>query len=53
MKFCLDAIEACKSGVVDAIVTAPIARNRWHLAGYNYPGHTELLADKRTRSRSA
>ncbi|MGC4032483.1 MAG: 4-hydroxythreonine-4-phosphate dehydrogenase PdxA [Tepidisphaeraceae bacterium] len=46
MKFCLDAIEACKSGLADAMVTAPISKESWHLAGYNYPGHTELLADK-------
>ena len=46
MKFCLDAIEACKAGVADAMVTAPISKESWHLAGYNYPGHTELLADK-------
>ncbi|HEX8322936.1 MAG TPA: 4-hydroxythreonine-4-phosphate dehydrogenase PdxA [Tepidisphaeraceae bacterium] len=46
MKFCLDAIEACKAGIADAMVTAPISKESWHLAGYNYPGHTELLADK-------
>src|SRR3954470_16107005 len=44
MKFCLDAIEACKAGIADAMVTAPICKESWTLAGYNYPGHTELLA---------
>ncbi len=46
MKFCIDAIEACKTGIADAIVTAPIAKESWHMAGYNYPGHTELLAER-------
>jgi 4-hydroxythreonine-4-phosphate dehydrogenase len=35
---------------VDAIVTAPINKEAMHLAGYRYPGHTELLAEL-TRSR--
>lgn len=50
MRFCLDAIEAAKSGIVDAVVTAPIAKESWKLAGYRYPGHTELFAE-RTGSR--
>lgn len=51
MRFCLDAIEAAKRGLVDAVVTAPIAKQSWHMAGYNYPGHTELFAE-RTGSRN-
>jgi len=50
MRFCLDAIDAAKSKLVDAIVTAPIAKESWKLAGFHYPGHTELLAE-RTGSR--
>ncbi len=50
MRFCLDAIEAAKKGLVDAVVTAPIAKESWKLAGYGYPGHTELFAQK-TNSR--
>ena len=46
MRFCLDAISAAKRGMVDAVVTAPIAKQSWHLAGYGYPGHTELFAEK-------
>ena len=47
MAFCEDAIEAAKAGLVDAMVTAPISKSSWQLAGYKkYPGHTELLADK-------
>jgi len=47
MAFCLDAIEAAKVGLVDALVTAPISKTSWHLAGHRkYAGHTELLAHK-------
>lgn len=36
---------------VDALVTAPIAKSSWHLAGLRrFPGHTEFLAD-RTKSK--
>ena len=45
MRFCLDAIAAAQQGRVDAVVTSPIAKESWKLAGYKYPGHTELLAD--------
>ncbi len=30
---------------VDAIITAPISKHALHLAGINYPGHTEMLAE--------
>jgi 4-hydroxythreonine-4-phosphate dehydrogenase len=30
---------------IDAIVTAPLHKEALHLAGHNYPGHTELLAE--------
>jgi 4-hydroxythreonine-4-phosphate dehydrogenase len=29
---------------LDALVTAPICKESWTLAGFNWPGHTELLA---------
>jgi 4-hydroxythreonine-4-phosphate dehydrogenase len=29
---------------LDAIVTAPISKTSWRMAGFNWPGHTELLA---------
>ncbi|NJL89250.1 MAG: 4-hydroxythreonine-4-phosphate dehydrogenase PdxA [Coleofasciculaceae cyanobacterium SM2_1_6] len=38
------AIEATLSGEFQAIVTAPIAKSAWKLAGHNYPGQTEVLA---------
>jgi len=46
MRFCLDAIDAAKKGIVDAVVTAPIAKESWKLAGYHFPGHTELFAQR-------
>ncbi|MCR4412019.1 MAG: 4-hydroxythreonine-4-phosphate dehydrogenase PdxA [Thermoguttaceae bacterium] len=32
-------------GRIDALVTAPLHKEALHLAGYPYPGHTEILAD--------
>jgi 4-hydroxythreonine-4-phosphate dehydrogenase len=40
------AISQTLAGEFDAIVTAPIAKSAWKAAGYNYPGQTELLAEK-------
>ncbi len=50
LTFVEDAIVAAQAGVVDALVTAPIAKQAWALAGEHFAGHTELLA-KRTRSK--
>jgi len=47
LAFCEGAIEAAKIGLIDAIVTAPISKTSWQLAGQKkLPGHTELLADR-------
>lgn len=51
MRFCQDAIEAAQQGLVEAVVTAPIAKESWKLAGYSYPGHTELFAEKTNARR--
>jgi len=32
-------------GICKALATAPISKRAWHLAGHNYPGHTELLRE--------
>ena len=40
------AIARTLGGEFDGIVTAPIAKSAWKAAGYNYPGQTELLAEK-------
>lgn len=39
-------INSCVAGQTDALVTAPISKEAIHKAGYNYPGHTEFLAEK-------
>ncbi|HHN78238.1 MAG TPA: 4-hydroxythreonine-4-phosphate dehydrogenase PdxA, partial [Phycisphaerales bacterium] len=54
-----DAIDAAMlppgtPGRVDGIVTAPICKAAWHLAGHTrWPGHTELLASRLNASRVA
>jgi 4-hydroxythreonine-4-phosphate dehydrogenase len=53
VRFCLDAIEAAKAGIIDAIVTGPISKASWKLAGAKWPGHTEMLADKCKSPRKA
>src|SRR5438552_1523170 len=53
MRFCVDAIEAANKGIVDAVVTAPIAKESWKLAGYHFPGHTELFAARTNTRRMA
>ncbi len=40
------AIELAIEGKIDAIVTAPLNKEAMHLAGFKYPGHTEILAEK-------
>ena len=37
------AVELCVSGKVDAMVTAPASKEALHLAGYNFPGQTEMV----------
>ncbi len=38
------ATELASSGRVGAIATAPLNKEAMHLAGHEYPGHTEILA---------
>ncbi len=38
------AVEMARSGEADAIVTGPIAKEAMFAAGFDFPGHTELLA---------
>jgi 4-hydroxythreonine-4-phosphate dehydrogenase len=38
------AVDLVRNGLIDAIVTAPLNKEALHLAGHNYPGHTEILA---------
>jgi len=41
----LRAAEDAMAGRVDAIVTAPLNKESLHAAGYQWPGHTEMLAE--------
>lgn len=45
LEFCKDAIEAIQNNITDAIVTAPISKVSWNMAGAKWPGHTEMLAE--------
>jgi 4-hydroxythreonine-4-phosphate dehydrogenase len=38
------AVQLALSGEVDGIVTAPLDKSALHAGGYDYPGHTEMLA---------
>ncbi|HSW44672.1 MAG TPA: 4-hydroxythreonine-4-phosphate dehydrogenase PdxA [Phycisphaerae bacterium] len=44
MRFLNSAIKSAKDGFVEAIVTGPICKESWRMAGYKFPGHTEKLA---------
>ncbi len=39
------ALNGCIEGRFSAMVTAPISKEALHSAGYNWPGHTEMLAE--------
>ncbi len=39
------AVRDLKDGHIDVLVTAPISKNAMKLAGFQYPGHTEYLAN--------
>lgn len=41
----IHAVNLAKSGVVDAIVTLPIHKEAWKMAGIDYVGHTDALRD--------
>jgi 4-hydroxythreonine-4-phosphate dehydrogenase len=40
------AIAQTLAGKFQGIITAPIAKSAWKLAGHSYPGQTELLAER-------
>lgn len=39
----IKGINFAMSGHIDSLVTAPICKEAIHMAGYGYPGHTEML----------
>jgi len=43
--FIVKAVRLAQLGCLGAIVTGPINKEAINLAGYDYPGHTEMLAD--------
>ncbi len=45
------AIQAALAGRVGAVTTAPINKESLHLAGHNYPGHTEIFAERAASPR--
>lgn len=46
MKSIQQGIDACLSGELSALVTAPISKESVNLAGFSIPGHTEFLASQ-------
>ncbi|HEV2073870.1 MAG TPA: 4-hydroxythreonine-4-phosphate dehydrogenase PdxA [Thermomicrobiales bacterium] len=44
--FVFRACDLAMEGKVDAVVTAPLNKAAMHAAGFTYPGHTELLAER-------
>lgn len=49
----IEGIKTCKEGICDALVTAPISKKSLAMAGYGYPGHTEILAEECRAKRYA
>lgn len=44
--FLINAIDLTLAGFADGIVTCPLHKEGLHLAGLDYPGHTEILASR-------
>lgn len=44
-QYILTAIRLLADGAIEAMVTCPISKSALHTAGYNYPGHTEMLVE--------
>lgn len=47
------AVRLCTDGAIASIATAPISKKAIALGGYNYPGHTEFLAELTGTSKFA
>lgn len=45
-EYIVRATDLAMEGVVDAVVTCPIHKDALNQAGYHYPGHTEILAER-------
>ncbi len=54
MRFVTDALDAAKNRKIDALVTGPICKESWKMAGFaRWPGHTEMLAERTNARRYA
>ncbi len=42
--YVIKAIELCMDNAIQGMITNPISKEALHMAGINYPGHTEILA---------
>ncbi len=51
--YVLKGIELWKERIVEGIVTLPISKKAWDMAGFKYHGHTELLAEKLNEKKYA
>ena len=45
-KYIEKSIELAMSGKIAGVITNPINKESLHLAGFHYPGHTEIFAEK-------
>ncbi|MCK4343548.1 MAG: 4-hydroxythreonine-4-phosphate dehydrogenase PdxA [Phycisphaerae bacterium] len=45
-RFVEEGIRHLREGTLDALVTAPICKQSWALAGHRFQGHTDLLAQR-------
>lgn len=45
LRYIRDAVMAAVKGEIDAVVTAPISKESTHLAGSEFPGHTEMIKE--------
>jgi len=50
-RYVIAAIDAALAGEVDAIATAPLHKEALHAAGHDYPGHTEIFAERMGATR--
>lgn len=50
-QYVVSACDLAMAGRAHAVVTAPLNKEAMHLGGYNYPGHTELLAERTGATR--
>ncbi len=53
MKYLTRAIDLAMEGAIHAIVTAPLSKHGLKMAGIDFPGHTEILADRTGAKRYA